>query len=322
MTIPTTYKILTLDNFNSFFLADQKKVRHHRYLNIRPIDEVYMAHLEDICPSLTSSSKTYIQDMYILYIVREGMIEKVNQTHMVTLRKNEIFYTRPGEMNSWKIIKDVSGFVIAFTKDFIVSYLENKDFIKRLSFLGQEVAPKFDLNLMQIPFNYKKLSNYYNYLKVNPSESKDLIRLWICELLIQTEMFYVTLTGNIFKSKTKKGTYSTIIVYNYKELIESHFLEGCRNKFIPSKRVKEYASDLHLNANYLNDVVREVTGKKASELIFDRTLLTAKSKLLHTSLTISEISYFLDFNSSSYFVRFFKSRMGMTPNQYRMRMKS
>ncbi len=322
MTIPTTYKILSLDNFNSFFLADQKKVKRYMYLNIRPIDEVYIADLEDICPSLTLSSKTYIQDMYIVYIVKEGVIEKVNQTHMVTLKKNEIFFTRPGEMNSWKIIKNVKGFVVAFTKDFIASYLENKDFLKQLSFLDQEIAPKFNLHLTQIPFDYKRLSNYYDYLKEHPSESKDLIRLWICELLIQIEVFYSARIDDRAINKTKRRAYSTTIVQNYKELIESHFLEGCRNKFIPSKRVKDYASDLHLNGNYLNDVVKEVTGKKASELIFDRTLLTAKSKLLHTSLTISEISYFLDFNSSSYFVRFFKSRMGMTPNQYRMRMTS
>lgn len=55
------------------------------------------------------------------------------------------------------------------------------------------------------------------------------------------------------------------------------------------------------------------------DIIKERILMEAKNHLTHTSMTISEIAYQLNFSDNSNFVKFFKSLTGLTPSQYRAR---
>ena len=46
-------------------------------------------------------------------------------------------------------------------------------------------------------------------------------------------------------------------------------------------------------------------------------MLEARSELVYTSKTISEIGYGLGFEDAAYFSRFFSRRSGMSPGAYR-----
>lgn len=91
------------------------------------------------------------------------------------------------------------------------------------------------------------------------------------------------------------------------------------NKLSPEglPSVAYFAEKLNISANYFGDLVKKETGKSAQEFIHLKLLEVAKVKVLDPSKSISEISYELGFKYPQHFTRFFKQKMGISPNEYR-----
>jgi AraC-like DNA-binding protein len=83
------------------------------------------------------------------------------------------------------------------------------------------------------------------------------------------------------------------------------------------KSVQEFANEMALHPTHLSYVVKSLTGKTALQHIHQRKLVEAKSLLLQTSKTVSEIAYDLHFDNPTHFVRFVKKKTGKTPLQLR-----
>jgi AraC family transcriptional regulator, transcriptional activator of pobA len=81
--------------------------------------------------------------------------------------------------------------------------------------------------------------------------------------------------------------------------------------------VKYFASQLHLSANYLSDLLNKYTGKTTQEHIHLKLIDKAKSLLWSTGNSISEIAYDLGFEHPSHFTKLFKNKTGMSPKQFR-----
>lgn len=79
----------------------------------------------------------------------------------------------------------------------------------------------------------------------------------------------------------------------------------------------DYARELGITANHLNDLIRAETGHSAGSVIRRRRLLDAKRLLSHSDLTVAEIAYQLGFEDPSYFGRFIRRETGATPAQFR-----
>lgn len=81
--------------------------------------------------------------------------------------------------------------------------------------------------------------------------------------------------------------------------------------------VKYFASGLNLSPNYLSDLLNKYTGKTTQEHIHLKLTDKAKSMLWSTEKTVSEIAYDLGFGHASHFTKLFKSRVGVTPTEFR-----
>lgn len=91
--------------------------------------------------------------------------------------------------------------------------------------------------------------------------------------------------------------------------IESHLADALS--------LEEIASVVFLNAAYLSKFYKKETGENLSTYILDQRLSRASSLLTDSNLLISDISKMVGFNSSQYFIRVFKEKYQMTPQQYR-----
>lgn len=81
--------------------------------------------------------------------------------------------------------------------------------------------------------------------------------------------------------------------------------------------VESCATALHLSPNYLSDLLKKETGKTTLEHIHLFLIDKAKSNLLNSSESISEIAYSLGFEYPQRFSNLFKSKTGMSPTEYR-----
>ncbi|MBP8622012.1 AraC family transcriptional regulator [Bacteroides sp.] len=109
-----------------------------------------------------------------------------------------------------------------------------------------------------------------------------------------------------------------------KEVYTSHKVELYR-KLLPliienyktDRAISFYADKLCVSPKYLSANIKDVSGKKMSELISEVVILDIKSQLKNTDETISQISDSLNFPNPSFFCKYFKKHTGMTPKDYR-----
>jgi AraC-like DNA-binding protein len=88
-----------------------------------------------------------------------------------------------------------------------------------------------------------------------------------------------------------------------------------RNEGMPS--VKDLAGKVNLSPSYLSDLLKRETGLNAQDHIHYFIIEQAKSFLLQTNQSVSEIAYSLGFEYPQYFSRLFKQKTGKTPLEYR-----
>jgi len=106
------------------------------------------------------------------------------------------------------------------------------------------------------------------------------------------------------------------IVEKFEELLNGYFSsEKVSNLGLPS--VASCAEELHLSANYFGDLIKKETGKSAQEYIQNKIIDIAKDKIFDPAKSVNEIAFELGFKYPQHFSRFFKQRVGMTPNEYR-----
>ena len=67
----------------------------------------------------------------------------------------------------------------------------------------------------------------------------------------------------------------------------------------------------------LSRLTRESLGKSSIALINERVLVEAQRELIYTNASIKQIADGLGFEDESYFGRFFRKHMGVSPQTYR-----
>lgn len=95
------------------------------------------------------------------------------------------------------------------------------------------------------------------------------------------------------------------------------FLEELSKNYMQERSVGFYAGKLHLTPKYLTTLIRQTTGRTASEWIDEYVILEAKNLLKYSTMNIQEIAYYLNFPNQSFFGHYFKKHTGMSPSSYR-----
>lgn len=78
-----------------------------------------------------------------------------------------------------------------------------------------------------------------------------------------------------------------------------------------------YAGKLCVSTTYLSRIIRETTRKTAYYYIGEKLFTSARHLLACTDYTIAEIAGQMNFSDQSAFGKFFKSKAGVSPAQYR-----
>lgn len=106
------------------------------------------------------------------------------------------------------------------------------------------------------------------------------------------------------------------IVTRFESLLKSYYnSDESMEQGIPS--VKYCGQMLNLSPNYLSDLLRKETGKNAQEHIHFYLIEKAKSKLLNSVDSISQIAFELGFEYPQNFNRLFKKKTGINPSEFR-----
>ena len=101
------------------------------------------------------------------------------------------------------------------------------------------------------------------------------------------------------------------------EVVTKAFKELLERNFVTAKRPTEYAQQLNISTNYLNECVKNTTGYSVSHHIQQRVILEAKRLLYHSDISVKEIAAELGYDDYPYFSRLFTKVTGMTALAFR-----
>ena len=104
---------------------------------------------------------------------------------------------------------------------------------------------------------------------------------------------------------------------NRKKEICRELIQSITEHYKEERRAQFYADQLGISLQHLSTTVRQVTGKSVLDTIAYIIIMDAKAKLKGTSMTIQEIAYSLNFPSATFFGKYFKRYVGMTPVEFR-----
>lgn len=111
--------------------------------------------------------------------------------------------------------------------------------------------------------------------------------------------------------ETESGAYTSA------DAISKEFMRLVKDNFRSERQLQFYADKLCITPRYLSRVVKECTGSSAADWIERYVVLEARALLKSTSMTIQQISDELNFPSQTFFGKYFKRRVGMSPKLYR-----
>ncbi|MBE9463268.1 helix-turn-helix domain-containing protein [Dyadobacter sp. UP-52] len=95
------------------------------------------------------------------------------------------------------------------------------------------------------------------------------------------------------------------------------FLDLLERRYHICKKVSEYADELAVTPNYLNQIVKQETGMTASANIRRRLLLQAKRMAIIQGNSMKTVAYKLGFEDTAHFSKFFKMGCGCNFTDYR-----
>jgi len=128
----------------------------------------------------------------------------------------------------------------------------------------------------------------------------------ITALLVQVARLNETLGSAAWPALSRKS----LQLEKFRNLIDEHI----RHRW----SVAQYAEQLGVSAGQLSRLTRESLGKSSIDLINERVLIEAQRELIYTNASIKQIADGLGFEDESYFGRFFRKHLGVSPQAYRM----
>lgn len=81
--------------------------------------------------------------------------------------------------------------------------------------------------------------------------------------------------------------------------------------------VQYLSEQLNISPGYLSDMLRSHLGQNAQQYIREKLIEKAKERLISTDLTVAEIAYELGFEHPQSFSKMFRTRMGVSPLEFR-----
>lgn len=223
-----------------------------------------------------------------------------------TTSRNSILFGIPGQIFSLhQFSEDFLAYYMLFTENFmgeVFLKLNNKQHFPFLSYAGLQC---FQLDedtadeIERIIFAIEKEA------KGRKAGCSEMIKLCIQQIILLASRSY----GSVLLSQLNTPNSHQALYNDFLKLVAQHFLTV--------RKVAAYAAILHVSPDHLTRAIKSCSDKTAHELIDEMLLMEAKAYLLHTSLTIAEIAYKLEFSDPSHFSRFFKKYNNLTPAGFR-----
>ena len=251
---------------------------------------------------LSKNSRPDQANTYFIYVIQKGTADVLLDDEAIEFSGNTLLFVSPFQRQFFSRIKHIHGYCISFDEEFVFFHTEHKDVLYRLPFFGYDLKQRKYVLKPDLFSQLNRIAdNMFVDAKIKSPYREKILLSYINIFLLKCKQL-----PHSKGERMDKSHYTSLqIVHQFKNLIRQHYHH--------QHSVAFYAAHLRQTNNYLNIVVKEVTGKTAGKLIQDQIILSAKRLLIHSKLSSKEIAFELGFKDHSYFTKIFKKHTGVNP---------
>jgi AraC family transcriptional activator of pobA len=240
--------------------------------------------------------------LYQIFCIESGQVILESSEKKIPIKTPAIAVIPPGTVHGLEYNPSVKGYILTLSDNIFEelfsnsgSLLLNFDSLKAIFFTSQKSE-------------FKKLIDIIQLADAEIFNERTGKKLLLYALLSQffIALLRVSETGN---SSALPDTNQTILHYR-------KFIQSVKINDTP-KTIPAYAGEMGISAVHLNRVCNHVCGKSALLIVQEHLIEQSKNYLSHSSKSIAEIAFHLNFEYPNYFARLFKKITGITPTEFR-----
>ena len=154
----------------------------------------------------------------------------------------------------------------------------------------------------------------HTFVKAVPSKMNDIERMieyiFTAEDFRKIEKLLYTYMEIVISEFETEASSSNRVIYQVKQYINTHYYEDLK--------LQQLAEQVYLSANYLSNIFTKHTGSSLNKYIKEVRLKKAQEILLSTNMKVADVGRRVGYDNTSYFIKKFQEKFGMTPDKYRM----
>ena len=283
----TNFRIAQEDHSTSDFIAD---------------DIILSEKLTTLAINAQPRRMTFI----LVALCTEGNAQFTIDTQRHDVKKNDIIVISDRHIiDDYTASDNTNGLAMMMSVNFFYEVINDVRDVSLL-FLFSRNHPVVSLNEDEV----QTFKEYFFFLKKKVADTtnhfkRDLVRTMVLA------MFY-DLSNVIYRVQqveNKRQTRADDIFTRFIKLVEDNYKK--------ERRVSWYAEQLTITPKYLSETVKSVSKHTPNEWIDKFVTTEIRNQLRHTNKRISEIAAEMHFPTQSFFGKYFKDNVGVSPTDYR-----
>ena len=236
----------------------------------------------------------------------QGKAQYSVDTVEYTVYANDMMIISEGQITDDVMLsRDFNGMGIIVSDDFFNEIVKDVHELSTL-FLFTRANPVCHLTQQECD----NIVDYFRMLKQKTDDLKHHFRRETVRSLLTTMIY--DLSNIIFRMQNTVDRRQT-----RGEAIFTQFLQLVELNFRHERRVSWYAKQLCISPKYLSEIIKQVSRRTPNDWIDNFVTLEIRVLLRNSTKSIKEIAQELNFPNQSFFGKFFKEHVGMSPSQYR-----
>lgn len=252
------------------------------------------------------SNQVQSADFFQIVFIKHASGSLLLNQEEISLSSNSVIFISQFQNHQWKIENNrFAGKILVFQEGFLNEFFADKYFSYRLLYFYQtQYSLQNKIESTELDEYVLKLIEIRKELDSPKNDSAHLIRSILYNILIRLNRSYANI-NNINSAIALDN-----VAYEFRKLVEQHFHT--------KQRIEDYSSMMGISRVSLNKAVKSQFNVTATDFIKSKLIFEIKMRLIHTNLTISEISSELNFSEPNHLSRLFKNKEGITPAKFRV----
>ncbi len=261
---------------------------------------------------LDFSQLKFTSDLYYLAMKRDISGSFQYGRSVYDYQEGSMVFIGPGQVASFshsKVESESEGWIILFHPDLIRKSELGKT-IRQYSFFSYDTNESLHLSEKERQFLNTLVDTIEQEISQNLDRHSQALIIQNLETILKySNRFY----DRQFYTRTNLNR---DLLSKFENFLQSYFASNQPLKEgLPT--LDDCGRALNMSGAYLSDLLRAETGRSAKDHIHEYLIDRAKTALLNSKDSVSQIALGLGFEYPQNFSRLFKSKTGMSPSEYR-----